>query len=139
MDKIEKTYRQTMITKISLIKKKTKHRISGYIWLNKMAKILMGSHGRTLADFELRVERINIGHTRPMLHAFLPISINFITNLCGKDQWPHLRMSENVWSCYLPKSTLSAHGHIRDPCTRLPPTLHSSYIPHPEIKDQCVH
>lgn len=26
----------------------------------------------------------------------LTISVNIITNVCGTDQWPHLRMSENL-------------------------------------------
>lgn len=72
-----------------------------------MAEILMDFHGRTLADSELHVERINIGHTSKVLHALLPTSIKFITNLCGKDQLPHLGMSENVWNFHLPKTTLS--------------------------------
>lgn len=87
----------------------------------------MGSHGRTLADFELCVERISTGHTSKVLHALLPVPVNFITNLCGKDQWPHLRMSENMRSCYLPKTTLSAVARSETnvetfPCTRPSPT-----------------
>lgn len=60
-----------------------------------MVKIQVGSQGKALADF--KQYRTSIRYTRQVLGASMPISVNFVTNLCGKDQWPHLRMSENIW------------------------------------------
>ena len=79
------------------MKKQLKYGISSY-WANWGGKDTDGSTKRTLASFELSIERAGIGHVRQLLDASRPIFINLTTHLCGKDQWLHLWMSENFWN-----------------------------------------
>lgn len=76
-----KMYGQTRTRKSITHQKKKSSTESQVIELNLVVEILVGSHGRTKADFEFSIGKTGIRHARQVLDVSMPISRNFLTNL----------------------------------------------------------